>query len=140
MTNRNDDPNAYNKTIIDEFRANNGTVPSRPGQQILLLHTVGAKSGLPRTNPVSYLEGDGCLYVFATKGGSPQHPDWYLNLTAHPNVSIEVGPETYEAAATTVPAPDRDRIYAEMVQARPHFGDYETKTTRVIPVVALHRT
>lgn len=135
-------PNAQNQAnalIIDEFRANKGKVPSRANQKILLLHTIGAKSGKPRINPVAYLEGDNCLYVFATKGGSPTHPDWYHNLVAHPGVTVEVGAETYDATAESITGADRDAIYARQVAERPNFGDYEKRTTRVIPVVALRR-
>ena len=139
MTNRTE-LNANNAKVIDEFRANGGTVAARAGQQLVLLNTVGAKTGLPRTNPVSYLKGEDCIYVFATKGGSPNHPEWYLNLVAHPNITIEVGSEKYEAIASTVTGPERNAIYAEQVKLRPHFADYELKTTRTIPVVALHRT
>jgi deazaflavin-dependent oxidoreductase (nitroreductase family) len=138
MTNRTD-LNANNLKVIEEFRQTGGFVASRAGQQLLLLNTTGAKSDQPRTNPVSYLAGDDCLYVFATKGGSPTHPDWYLNLVAHPAVTVEVGRERYDAVAETIMGPERAGIYAEQVKLRPHFADYETKTTRVIPVVALRR-
>ena len=138
MTNRTE-LNANNAKVTEEFRRTGGTVASRPGQQLVLLNTVGAKTGLPRTNPVSYLKGDDCIYVFATKGGSPTHPEWYLNLVANPVITIEVGAERYEATASTVTGPERDAIYAEQVKLRPHFADYEGKTTRVIPVVALHK-
>jgi deazaflavin-dependent oxidoreductase (nitroreductase family) len=137
--------NANNLKVINEFRQTGGTVASRAGQQLLLLGTTGAKSGLPRTNPMSYLAGravsasDDALYVFATKGGSPTHPDWYLNLAANPEVTVEVGADRYDAIAETVTGPERDAIYAEQVKLRPHFADYERKTTRVIPVVALRR-
>ena len=142
MTNKTE-LNARNQEVIDEFRANAGQVAARAGQTLVILNTIGAKSGLPRTNPVTYLpglEGDDRIYVFATMGGSPNHPDWYLNLVAHPVITIEVGSETYEARAKTVTGPERAGIYARQVKFRPHFADYERKTTRVIPVVALCRT
>ena len=132
-----DDRSPYNAEVIKEFRSSGGQVASRPGQKLLLLHTTGAKTGHPRTNPLSYLPGEDCLYVFATKGGSPSHPDWYFNLVANPIVTVEVGTERYEATATTITGPERDGIYATQVEARPVFGDYEGKTTRLIPVVAL---
>jgi deazaflavin-dependent oxidoreductase (nitroreductase family) len=138
MTNRTE-LNANNQRVIDEFRANHGTVAARAGQQLLLLGTTGAKSGQARMNPVSYLAGDDCLYVFATMGGSPTHPDWYFNLVANPAVTVEVGDERYQATAETVTGPEREGIYAQQVLLRPHFADYETKTTREIPVVALRR-
>jgi deazaflavin-dependent oxidoreductase (nitroreductase family) len=138
MTNRSE-PNTNNAAVIDEFRLNDGQVASRAGQQLLLLGTTGAKTGSARTNPMSYLAGEDCLYVFATKGGSPTHPDWYLNLAANPTVTVEVGNDRYEATASTVTGADRAPIYAQQVLLRPHFADYERKTTREIPVVALHR-
>jgi deazaflavin-dependent oxidoreductase (nitroreductase family) len=138
MTNRSE-LNANNAKVVDEFRLSGGTVASRAGQQLVLLNTVGAKTGRTRTNPVSYLRGDECIYVFATKGGSPTQPDWYRNIVANPVITIEVGSEKYEATATIITGPDRDAIYAEQVKLRPHFADYEGKTSRIIPVVALRR-
>ena len=131
---------ARNVGIVEEFRSNGGHIASRPGQKILLLNTTGAKTRHLRTNPLTYLPGEDCLYVFATKGGSPAHPDWYVNLAANPIVTVEVGSEKYEAIAETISGSERDRIYAKQVVARPHFAEYEGKTNRVIPVVALRRT
>ena len=88
---------------------------------------------------MSYLAGGDCLYVFATKGGSPTHPDWYLNLVANPTVTVEVGNDRYEATSSTVTGADRASIYTQQLLLRPHFADYERKTTREIPVVALRR-
>ena len=138
MTSKNE-RNAHNAGVIEEFRSNGGAIPGRPDQIILLLNTTGARTGLPRTNPVVYLTGEDCLYVFATKGGSPTHPDWYFNLVANPIVTIEVGSEQYQATAETITGSERDRIYAKLAEARPNFGGYQDKTTRVIPVVALRR-
>ncbi len=138
MTNRKE-LNANNAKVIEEFRRTGGTVASRPGQQLVIINTIGAKTGLPRTNPVSYLTGDDCIYVFATKGGSPTHPDWYFNLIAHAVITIEDGNETYEATAETITGPERDAIYARQISIRPHFADYQAKTTRILPVVALRR-
>jgi deazaflavin-dependent oxidoreductase (nitroreductase family) len=136
MTNRSE-LNANNAKVIDEFRQKGGKVASRPGQQLVLLNTIGAKSGLHRTNPVSYIQRDDCIYVFATKGGSPVHPDWYFNLVANPVITIELPFGMYKVTAVTVNGPERDAIYAEQVKLRPHFADYERRTTRIIPVVAL---
>ena len=128
-----------NAAIIEEFRSNGGSVASRPGLSLVLLTSKGAKTGLQRTNPVAYLRGDDCLYIFATKGGSPTHPDWYHNLVANPTVTVEVGTETYEAIAEPVTGQEHDRIYAMQAELHPVFAEYQEKTTRVIPVVALRR-
>jgi len=133
------DWNAENAKVIDEFRQGGGKVTTRSGNALLLLNTVGVKSGLPRTNPLAYLPGDDCLYVFASKGGSPAHPDWYLNLVANPAVTVEVGTERYEATADSLTGPERPRVYAKQVELHSNFGDYERKTNRVIPVVELRR-
>jgi deazaflavin-dependent oxidoreductase (nitroreductase family) len=138
MTSR-EERNANNAGVIEQFRSNGGTIPDRPEQVILLLNTTGAKTGLPRTNPVVYLPGEDCVYVFATKGGSPVHPDWYFNLVAHPVVTVEIGAETYQATAEPITGPERDRLYAKLVAKRPNFGTYQDNTTRVIPVVGLRR-
>ncbi len=134
-----DERNARNAAVIQEFRESRGTIASRPDQQLLLLGTTGAKSGQLRTNPVAYQASDDCLYVFATKAGGPTHPDWYHNLVANPTVTVEVGDQKYDAIAETVTGPERDKTYAKQSESRPIFAEYEQKTDRVIPVVALRR-
>jgi deazaflavin-dependent oxidoreductase (nitroreductase family) len=130
----------WNSKIIDEFRANGGKVGGPfEGAPLLLLHTTGAKSGLERVNPMMYLDLDGSRYVFATKSGADDNPDWYRNLVANPSVTVEVAGEAYPATAASVDGPDRDRIYAEQARRYPGFAEYETKTTRRIPVVELTR-
>ena len=131
----------YNAKVIEEFRANAGKV-SGPfeGAPMLLLHTTGAKTGEERVKPMMYLDFEGRRFVFASKGGFPSNPDWYHNLVANPEVTVEVGTETYQAAAKPLVGEDRDRIYAEQSKRYPTFADYQTKTTRVIPVVELTRT
>jgi deazaflavin-dependent oxidoreductase (nitroreductase family) len=132
--------NAWNLNVIEEFRANAGMIGGNfEGAPMLLLHTTGAKSGQERINPIMYLEEDGRIYVFASKAGAVSHPDWYYNLTAHPEVSVEVGTETFKANAASVDKAERDRIYAKQVELFPGFGEYEKKTTRLIPVVELAR-
>jgi deazaflavin-dependent oxidoreductase (nitroreductase family) len=132
--------NDWNATIIDEFRANDGLVGGVfEGAPVLLLHTRGAKSGAERINPMMYLDEDGTIYVFASKAGADHHPDWYHNLVANPTVSVEAGTETFDAVATPVDRAERDRIYAIQASRFPNFAEYETKTTRVIPVVKLER-
>ena len=128
----------WNQTIIKEFRANEGKMGGGfGGAPLLLLHTTGAKTGRERVNPMMYLDLDGNRYVFASKSGADTNPDWYWNLVAHPDVTAEVGTETYEAAAVPVTGGDRDRIYAEQARRYPGFAEYEEKTSRVIPVVEL---
>jgi deazaflavin-dependent oxidoreductase (nitroreductase family) len=135
------DTNDFNKAIIEEFRANQGVVGGGfAGAPMVLLHTTGAKSGLERVNPlVCHPGGEGVLHVFASKGGAPTDPDWYRNLTAHPEVTVEFGQDTFEATATTVTGEERDRIYAEQVASFPAFGEYQERAGRTIPVVALRR-
>jgi len=131
----------FNQTIIEEFRSNKGVVGGGfAGAPMVLLHTTGAKTGAERINPlVSQPQDDGTIYVFASAAGAPKSPDWYYNLVANPTVTVEFGEETFEATATPVTGDDRDRIYADQVKVFPGFGEYEEKTTRIIPVVALTR-
>ena len=136
MTTQND----FNQQIIAEFRANGGTVGGRfAGAPMLLLTTVGAKSGQRRTTPLVYLPDGERFIIFASKGGAPTHPAWYHNLMAHPDTTIEVGTETIPVTAVVVTGEERDRLYARQAALRPAFADYEKRTTRRIPVVALHR-
>ncbi|MDA8398708.1 MAG: nitroreductase family deazaflavin-dependent oxidoreductase [Actinomycetota bacterium] len=130
----------WNQEIIEEFRANGGRVGGNfAGAPILLLHTRGAKTGKERVNPMMYLDLDGDRYVFASKAGAGTNPDWYHNLVANPDVTVEVGTETYQARAVIVPRQSRDRIYAEQASRYPQFANYAAKTKRTIPVVELLR-
>jgi deazaflavin-dependent oxidoreductase (nitroreductase family) len=138
------DPNDWNASVIREFRENEGRVGGPfEGRPMLLLVTTGARSGAPRTNPMTYLDIDGRLFVFASKGGAPTNPDWYHNLVANPRVTVEQGtPEgirIFEADAVPLEGEERDRVYAEQVQRWAQFGEYEIKTkgVRTIPVVEL---
>ncbi|MGY2703751.1 MULTISPECIES: nitroreductase family deazaflavin-dependent oxidoreductase [unclassified Nocardioides] len=128
----------YNATIIEDFRANHGRVGGDfEGAPLLLLHTTGARSGQERVNPVMYLRDGDRYLVFASKGGAPDNPDWYHNLTAHPDASIEVGDDVLEVRAEELPRAERDEKYAQQAALYPGFADYERNTDRVIPVVAL---
>ena len=132
--------NAWNKNVIEEFRANDGIVGGQfKDADVLLLRTKGAKSGVDRVNPMMYLEEDGKIYVFASYNGADKHPDWFHNIKADDKVTVELGTETYEATAEPVPLEERDRIYAKMAERFANFAEYEKKTTRVIPVVELIR-
>ncbi len=134
------DRSDWNRQIIEEFRANEGKVGGVwEGRRLLLLTTTGAKSGQRRTNPLAYLPDGDRLLIFASKAGMPTNPDWYHNLVAHPDVTVEVGAETYEATATVLMGEERDRLYAKQAQASPAFAEYQANTTRVIPVIALTR-
>ena len=130
----------WNDKIIAEFRANEGRVGGNfAGAPVLLLTTRGRKSGRAYTNPMMYLDLGDQLAVFASKSGADTDPDWYLNLVADPTVTVEVGADTYEATATPVTGEERDRIFDEQKSRYPGFAEYESMTSRVIPVVLLHR-
>ena len=134
------DRNDWNRQVIEEFRANGGKVGGMwEGRPLLLLTTTGARSGKRHTTPTMYLPDGDRLLVFASKGGAPTNPDWYHNLLAHPEVTVEVGSETYKATATPLTGEERDRLYARQAELYPQFADYQKKTTRKIPVVALER-
>ncbi len=130
----------WNKQIIEEFRSHGGKVGGPfKGAPLLLLTTTGARSGMARTTPVMYLPDGDRLIIFATKAGASTNPDWYHNLMAHPKATVEVGSETFEVMAVEVTGEERDRLYARQAALFPGFADYEAKTTRRIPVIALRR-
>ena len=132
--------NDRNKMIIDEFRANAGKVGGPfAGRTLLLLHTIGAKSGLERINPVAYITDGDQLVIIASKGGAPTNPHWYNNLVAHPSASVEVGTEKFEVQASVTAEPERTRLYNKMVEMMPGFAEYQRKTKRTIPVIVLRR-
>jgi deazaflavin-dependent oxidoreductase (nitroreductase family) len=131
----------FNTNIIEEFRANGGVMSGNfAGAPMVLLTTTGAKSGKRRTHPLVYLVDGDRYVIFASKAGAPTNPDWYHNLVAHPEVTVEVGTESYPATAVVLTGDERDRFYAEQARRYPGFAEYEEKTTRVIPVVALVRS
>lgn len=134
------DPNNWNENVINEFRANAGKVGGPfEGMTLLLLHTIGAKSGEERVNPVACVADGESLVIIASKGGAPTNPDWYYNILAEPLVTVEVGTEKFKAKAVPAPEPDRTRLFNRMVEKAPGFADYQKKTTRVIPVIVLTR-
>jgi deazaflavin-dependent oxidoreductase (nitroreductase family) len=131
-------PINWNQAIIDEFRANSGKVGGPfAGKTLLLLHTVGAKSGQQRINPVAYVTDGDRLVIVASKGGAPTNPHWYYNILAHPVLTVEVGTEQFQAQAAIASEPERTRLYNKMVEMMPGFAEYQRKTTRVIPVITL---
>jgi deazaflavin-dependent oxidoreductase (nitroreductase family) len=131
----------WNTKVIEEFRANGGKVGGVfENMRLLLLHTTGAKSGQQRVNPVATMtEGDHQV-IIASKGGADSHPDWYHNLVVTPAVKVEYGEDTYLARAIVLEEPIRTELYAKMAALYPVFAEYERKTERVIPVIALERT
>jgi deazaflavin-dependent oxidoreductase (nitroreductase family) len=132
--------NDWNRQIIEEFRTHGGKVGGLfEGVTLLLLTTTGAKSGQKRINPLTSLLDGERLFIFAGNGGSPTNPDWYHNLVAHPQVTVELGTEQFEATAVLLEGEERDQIYAKEVQVHPGVADFEKKTTRKIPVVELVR-
>jgi len=132
--------NERNAAIIDEFRANAGHVGGPyTDRSLLLLHTIGAKTGQKRVNPVVYITDGDRFVILASKAGAPTNPDWYHNLLAHPLVTVEVGAEQFQVKATVSIEPERGRLFNKMVEASPGFADYQRKTTRLIPVIVLTR-
>jgi deazaflavin-dependent oxidoreductase (nitroreductase family) len=132
-------PNDHNTKVIEEFRANAGVVQGWGDAKLLLLTTTGAKSGKHHTTPVAYSSDGDRLVVIASYAGRENNPAWYHNLVAHPNATVEVGAETFEAVAEVAEGAERDRIYAAQAAAIPAFAEYERKTTRRIPVILLNR-
>ncbi|MFD5075459.1 nitroreductase/quinone reductase family protein [Streptomyces sp. NPDC058371] len=135
----NSTPNPFNQQVIDEFRANGGRVGGYfEGARLLLLTTTGARTGTRHTTPVAYYpDGGDQVLVIASAGGAPQHPDWFHNLVADPRVTVENGVFTYEAEAVVLTGTKRDELFARAVEADPGWAEYQAKTERVIPVVAL---
>lgn len=134
----------FNTQVIEEFRANEGRVGGPfEGAPMVLVHHRGRRSGTDHIVPLVYLSGDDAavIHIFASKGGAPTHPDWYLNLIAAGTTTVEVGAETYPVTVTEVSGEERDRIYAAQVERMPGFGEYAEKTAgiRTIPVLALTR-
>lgn len=132
--------NDWNARIIAEFRANDGSVGGMfEGAPMVLLTTTGAKTGAQRVNPLVALPEGDRLYVFASAGGSPKHPDWFHNLRANPGVVVEYGTERFPATATVLGVEERARVFAAQIAARPQFARYQEATSREIPVVELVR-
>jgi deazaflavin-dependent oxidoreductase (nitroreductase family) len=130
-----------NRPIVEEFRANGGHVGGPvAGGDLLLLTTVGARSGREHTTPLGYVRDGDRLLVVGSAGGSPRHPDWYHNLLAHPMAQVEVGDETFGAVAVPAEGPERDRLFDHVVRAAPGYADYQAEVERCLPVVILERS
>lgn len=133
--------NNFNKTIIEEFRANGGKVGGQfANRSLLLLTTIGAKSGQPRTNPLAYTTDGDHIIVIASKGGAPTNPDWYYNVKANPEVTVELGEEKFQAHAVIAEESERVHLFNQMAEVMPGFADYQRNTDRKIPVIILERT
>jgi deazaflavin-dependent oxidoreductase (nitroreductase family) len=131
-------PTDFNTRVIEEFHANEGRVGGMfEGLPLLLLHHVGAKSGTSRINPLAYQGDAGRYVVFASKAGAPTNPDWYHNLKAQPDVTIEVGTDEIPVTASEATGEERDRLFRTQAERVPQFAEYEAKTERVIPVIIL---
>lgn len=134
------DFNEMNKNVVAEFRDNGGKVGGIfAGTPLVLVHHVGARSGVKRITPLAYFAEDGRIFVFATKGGADDNPAWYHNLLANPRATVELGTETLEVVALPLSGAERDEYFAKQVAVAPQFAEYQRMVTRVIPVVELRR-
>ncbi|HET8842641.1 MAG TPA: nitroreductase/quinone reductase family protein [Ktedonobacteraceae bacterium] len=134
------DLNDWDRRLIEEFRTNGGNVGGQfAGAPLLLLTTKGAKSGEPRTRPLVYLSDGGRIYVFAGNRGAPTNPAWYHNLVAHPDVTVELGAEKFEARAIVVDDLEGERLGNIHLQKIPALAELREKITRKVPVVLLER-
>jgi deazaflavin-dependent oxidoreductase (nitroreductase family) len=130
-----------NPKIIDEFHANHGKLGGFfAGSPVLLLHTIGARSGKPRVTPLTYLPDGDSFVVFASNTGSPKHPAWFHNLVANPRVTVEVADNALPATATVAQGETREELFARQIAALPRYGGYQEKTQRAIPVVVITPT
>ena len=134
------DQNDYNRKLIEEFRANRSKSGGPlEGRRLLLLTTTGAKSGQRRTTPMMYVPDGDRLLVIASNAGALVHPAWYHNLVAHPDVTVEVGNETFDATAIVTTGEERPRLWSRIVELHPFFTEHQAKISRQIPVIALER-
>ena len=134
------DQKAYNRKLIEDFRASRGANEDPfAGRPLLLLTTTGAKSGQRRITPLMYVPDGDRLLIIASNMGAPTHPDWYRNLLAHPEATVEVAADTFEARAVVLEGPDRQKVWDSIVASYPFFTEHQAKITREIPVIALER-
>jgi len=127
-----------NRRVIEQFRAG-GEVEGMHRERLLLLTTVGARTGSPRTTPLMFVPDGDRLLVIASNIGAPHHPDWYRNLVAQPRVGVEVGDERFDAVAESAQGQERERLWTSLVRDQPFFAEHQAKTDRQIPVVILTR-
>jgi deazaflavin-dependent oxidoreductase (nitroreductase family) len=133
--------NDFNNKIIEEFQANEGRVGGPlAGAMMILIHHIGAKSGIERVSPLACSpQGDGRFAIVASNGGSPTHPDWYYNLKANPRINVEVGTQTLTVLAEELDDTARAELWPKLVAESPAVGEFQTRTTRQIPVFMLTR-
>lgn len=129
--------NERNKAVIEEFRARGGKV--KGWGPLMLLTTTGAKTGQPRIAPLMLVNDGDRIIAIASKGGSPKHPEWYFNLLAHPEVTVEVDSEKFDTTARILSGKEREEAFRRAVEVFPPYAGYQEKTTREIPVIALER-
>lgn len=129
-----------NDNVIEEFRANNGKVGGPITGDVVLLTTTGAKSGQPRLSPLVYFTIDDRMLVAGSYAGAPVDPAWVHNLRANFNAHVEVGTESYDVTARELPLGERNALYDKVVELMPVFGEYQAKTSRIIPLFELQRT
>ena len=140
MSDWNRDVNDWNEAIIEEFRANDGRVGGMfEGQPLLLLHHAGARTGTQRVTPLTYQDLADGYAIFASKAGADTNPDWYHNVVANPGTEVEVGTDTVRVHARVAAGDERDQIWTKQKRDYPQFAEYESKTSRVIPVIVLER-
>jgi deazaflavin-dependent oxidoreductase (nitroreductase family) len=130
----------FNEGVIKEFRANQGVVGGQmKGMPVLLITMTGAKTGRTITKPLVYSRDGDRIVIIASYAGAVHNPPWYHNLVANPDVTVELGGETFKAKAAVAPASDRQRLYDQQAKQMPIFTEYQKKTTRQIPVLLLTR-
>ena len=132
--------NAFNQSIVDEFRANGGKVGGQfENADLLLLTTTGAKSGQPRVSPLAYFRVGGKLIIIGSFAGAPVNPAWVHNLRANPQAHVEVGTDAFDVTARELPAAEREELFPKVTEVAPGFAEYQSKTSRVIPLFELQR-
>jgi deazaflavin-dependent oxidoreductase (nitroreductase family) len=132
--------NAFNKNIVDEFRANDGKVGGQfANANLLVLTTTGAKSGQRRVSPLAYFGIDGKLIIIGSFHGAPVSPAWVHNLRVNPQAHVEVGTDAFDVTARELPSDERDELYPKVTAVAPGFAESQAKTSRVIPLFELHR-
>lgn len=142
-----DDMRAFNRALVEEFRANDGEITTGmlKGSHLALLTTTGAKSGQRHTTPLGYfLDGPDRVVLWASNNAAAAHPAWYHNLSAHPEVSLEImtdsGVDRFKATATTAQGAERDRLIGVLRESKPHMAGHQDKVEREIPVVVCERS
>jgi deazaflavin-dependent oxidoreductase (nitroreductase family) len=130
---------AFNAKVADEFRANNGSVSAFEGNELLLLTTVGARSGEPRLSPLTCRRIDGKLLVIGGYGGADVTPAWVYNLRANPRAHVELGGQSFDVTAREVLGDERDQIVPKVIAVAPHFADFQSNVSRVIPIFELDK-